>query len=160
MRTGDYALLWHSSAGPKHTGAVAIMRCVRTAYNDANALKPEHPYHDERLDPNNEKDVSKWSSVDMALVRPLKRTLLLSELKQYSSTSLKGMVLFAQSRLSVQPVNPAHWKFIIQLEQSTKEDGSAQPPPPPPPQAPESTVPAASTASTASTASAATATEK
>jgi predicted RNA-binding protein with PUA-like domain len=58
------------------------------------------------------------SQVDVKLVRPLARPLLLRELKGYASKELSGMPLFKQSRLSVQPVTPEQWEFILSLENS------------------------------------------
>jgi predicted RNA-binding protein with PUA-like domain len=54
--------------------------------------------------------------VDVKLVRRLKRPISLEELKRHKEGQLASMVLFKQSRLSVQPVAKAEWDFILALE--------------------------------------------
>jgi predicted RNA-binding protein with PUA-like domain len=55
--------------------------------------------------------------VDVKLVRRLKRLISLEELKRHKEGQLGGMVLFRQSRLSVQPVTQAEWDLILSLEE-------------------------------------------
>ena len=53
----------------------------------------------------------------MKLVRRLKRIISLDELRKHAGAKLAGMiVLRTGNRLSVMPVENAHWRFIIALE--------------------------------------------
>src|SRR5438874_1969525 len=49
--------------------------------------------------------------------RPLARTIALEELRAHAGKELKGMALLRPgNRLSITPVEAAHWKFILSLE--------------------------------------------
>ena len=55
--------------------------------------------------------------VDVQLKRRLARIITLEELRAHAGKELKGMVLLRPgNRLSVMPVESAHWKFILSLE--------------------------------------------
>jgi predicted RNA-binding protein with PUA-like domain len=55
--------------------------------------------------------------VDVQLKRRLARTITLEELRAHEHRELKGMVLLRRgNRLSITPVEAAHWKFILALE--------------------------------------------
>ena len=55
--------------------------------------------------------------VDIAFVKRLKRTIALAELKD--DPALDGMPLVRKgNRLSVMPVDAAHWKHILSLEKN------------------------------------------
>lgn len=115
MRINDSALFYHSSAG-KETGIVGTVRVVREAYPD----------------PADEK----WSCVDIEFVSELDQPLLLRELKQLvqqpEGSAIADMVLFRQSRLSVQPVDAECWDFITSgaalrmIEQHCRQQPSAE----------------------------------
>jgi predicted RNA-binding protein with PUA-like domain len=58
--------------------------------------------------------------VDVRLKRRLARVITLEELRKHAAKELKGMVLLRPgNRLSVVPVEAAHWKFILSLETLT-----------------------------------------
>jgi predicted RNA-binding protein with PUA-like domain len=50
-------------------------------------------------------------------VRRLERCITLEELKAHKDGVLEGMVLLGKGRLSVQPVTPRQWEFIMGLEE-------------------------------------------
>jgi predicted RNA-binding protein with PUA-like domain len=52
--------------------------------------------------------------VDVRFVKKAKRLIPLQELKR--TPDLNGMVLFKNSRLSVQPLTPAEWRVIMALQ--------------------------------------------
>jgi predicted RNA-binding protein with PUA-like domain len=55
--------------------------------------------------------------VDVQLERRLARTITLEELRAHAGKELAGLVLLRPgNRLSVMPVESAHWKFILSLE--------------------------------------------
>jgi predicted RNA-binding protein with PUA-like domain len=111
MKKGDQAFLYHSST--EVPGIVAIMQIVKEAYPDPTAFERTHHHYDPQSDPKN----PRWFMVDVRLQRPLARTITLDELRAHADRELKGMVLLRRgNRLSITPVEAAHWKFILALE--------------------------------------------
>jgi predicted RNA-binding protein with PUA-like domain len=111
MRRGDQALLYYSSCAVP--GIVAIMQVVKEAYPDPTAFDRKHHHYDAGSDPRK----PRWFMVDVQLKRRLARTITLAELRAHAGKELRGMVLLRPgNRLSVTPVETAHWKFILSLE--------------------------------------------
>jgi predicted RNA-binding protein with PUA-like domain len=111
MRRGDQAFLYYSSC--EVPGIVAIMEIVREGYPDATAFDRS----DHHFDPDSDPDEPRWFVVDVRLKRRLARIITLEELRAHASRELKGLVLLRPgNRLSVTPVESAHWKFILSLE--------------------------------------------
>ncbi len=109
MRRGDQAYFYHSNCATP--GIAGIVEIAREAYPDFTALDPESPYHDPRSTP----EQPRWDMVDVRLVRIFDRVIGLRELKE--CPELDGMPLLRKgSRLSVMPVDAAHWRFILTLE--------------------------------------------
>ena len=111
MRRGDQAFLYHSSC--EVPGIVAVMDIVKEGYPDPTAFDRRNDHYDPRSDPRK----PRWYMVDVRLKRRLARTIALEELRKHAARELKGMVLLRPgNRLSVMPVEPAQWKFILALE--------------------------------------------
>jgi len=111
MKKGDQALLYYSST--EVPGIVAIMQIVKEGYPDPTAFDRKDHHYDAGSDPGN----PRWFMVDVQLKRRLARIISLEELRAHASKELKGMVLLRPgNRLSVTPVETAHWKFILSLE--------------------------------------------
>ncbi len=111
MRRGDQAFLYYSSCAVP--GIVAIMQVVKEAYPDPTAFDRRHHHYDAGSDPRK----PRWYMVDVQLKRRLARTITLAELRAHAGKELRGMVLLRPgNRLSVTPVEAAHWKFILSLE--------------------------------------------
>jgi predicted RNA-binding protein with PUA-like domain len=111
MRRGDEAFLYYSST--EQPGIAAIMQIVKQAYPDPTAFDRKHHHYDAGSDPAN----PRWFMVDVRLKRRLARIITLAELRAHAGKELKGMVLLRPgNRLSVTPVEAAHWKFILSLE--------------------------------------------
>ena len=92
---------------------VAIMEIVREGYPDATAFDRK----DDHYDPDSDPKAPRWYVVDVRLKRPLKRTITLAVLRAHAGKELKGMPLLRPgNRLSITPVEAAHWKFILSLE--------------------------------------------
>lgn len=109
MKRGDQAFFYHSSC--ETPGIVGVMEIVKAGYPDSSAFDPEDPHFDPNSDPKN----PRWYRVDVHLLHKLKRTITLTELK--SHTALVGFPLLQRgNRLSVLPVTPQQWKFILALE--------------------------------------------
>ena len=111
MKKGDLAFLYHSSTA--QPGIVAIMQIVKEAYPDPTAFDKRHHHYDPDSDPKE----PRWFMVDVQLKRALARTITLEELRAHATDELKGMALLRRgNRLSITPVEAAHWKFILTLE--------------------------------------------
>ena len=109
MKVGDQVFFYHSNTQPP--GIVGIAEVVREGYPDHTAFDPEDPHYDPKSDP----DKPRWSMVDVRFVRKLSRTITLAELKE--QPELDGLPLIRKgNRLSVMPVDKAHWDFILTLE--------------------------------------------
>ena len=68
------------------------------------------------FDPRSDPDRPRWYLVDVRYVRHLRRTITLAELKAQAQR-LEGMSLLRQgNRLSIMPVSPDQWAFILGLE--------------------------------------------
>jgi predicted RNA-binding protein with PUA-like domain len=111
MKKGDQAFLYYSST--EVPGIVAIVQIVKEGYPDPTAFDRKHHHYDAGSDPQN----PRWFVVDVQLKRRLARVISLEELRAHATRELKGMVLLRPgNRLSVTPVEAAHWKFILSLE--------------------------------------------
>jgi predicted RNA-binding protein with PUA-like domain len=107
MRPGDRAFFYHSSC--PEPGIAGIMEVVRAAYPDATQFDRNSEYYD----PKATRDNPRWFNVD---VRWVKKTRLVSLPELRSHRTLAGMRVLAKgSRLSITPVEPAQWKFILSL---------------------------------------------
>jgi len=111
VRKGDQAFLYHSSC--EQPGIAGIVSVTRAAYPDRSALDPR----DDHYDAASSAAEPRWYTFDVKLVRRLNRIITLDELRQHARAKLAGMILLrAGNRLSVMPVEAAHWKFVIALE--------------------------------------------
>jgi predicted RNA-binding protein with PUA-like domain len=111
MKRGDLAFLYHSSC--EVPGIVAIMEIVKEAYPDPTAFDRKHHHYDPDSDPER----PRWFMVDVRLQRRLTRTITLEELRKHATRELKQMLLLRPgNRLSITPVEPECWKFILSLE--------------------------------------------
>ena len=109
MRVGDKVLFYHSSCAVP--GVAGIAKVASKAYADPTQFDPESPY----FDPKSAADDPRWMLVDLAFVRKLKRVITLTEIKELPV--LEGMILTRRgNRLSIMPVEPAHWKLVLSLE--------------------------------------------
>lgn len=92
MRLGDHAFFYHSNVGKEVVGVVEV---AREAYPD----------------PTDEG--GRWVCVDMRAVTAMPRPVTLAQMKE--DPALEGFLLLRQSRLSVVPVSPEHWRHICKL---------------------------------------------
>ena len=111
MKKGDLAFLYYSSTDVP--GVVAIMKIVKEGYPDPTAFEVKHHHYDPDSDPEN----PRWYMVDVQLERRLRRVITLEELRKHATKELKNMVLLRKgNRLSITPIDPAEWRFILSLE--------------------------------------------
>ena len=105
MRLGDLAFFYHSSC--EVPGIAGIVEIARLAYPDATQFDRKSSY----FDPKATRDNPRWFNVEIRLVKKT-RLVPLSELRDYPR--LAGMQLLQRgNRLSITPVDPAEWKFIM-----------------------------------------------
>jgi predicted RNA-binding protein with PUA-like domain len=110
MRVGDLALFYHSSC--PNPGVVGICEVISEAYPDHTAFDPASNYFDAKSDPEN----PRWLMMDVRFKRKLKRLVGLDEIKQHAD-QLQGLPLIRRgNRLSIMPVEKAHWDLILSLE--------------------------------------------
>jgi predicted RNA-binding protein with PUA-like domain len=110
MKRGDEAFLYYSST--EVPGIVGVMEITKEGYPDPTAFDRKHHHYD----PESERESPRWYMVDVKLKERFPRIITLSELREHASKALKGMVLLRPgNRLSVTPVEAAHWKFIRSL---------------------------------------------
>lgn len=113
MKVGDQVFFYHSNCD--EPGIVGVMEVVTEAYPDHTAFDPDQKYYDPKSVPES----PRWFMVDVRNRRRLRRNISLAELKQYADGPLKGMPLVRKgNRLSIMPVTPAQWDFILSLENS------------------------------------------
>ena len=111
MKKGDLAFLYHSSC--PEPGVAGIVEIVRAGYPDPSAWNPRSEYYDAKSPENK----PLWYTVDVKLVRRMKHFIPLASLREHGSGKLDGLLLLRKgNRLSVTPVDAAHWKFILTLE--------------------------------------------
>jgi predicted RNA-binding protein with PUA-like domain len=111
MKRGDLAFLYHSSC--PEPGIAGIVEIVRGGYPDPSAWNPRSEYYDMKSPENK----PLWYTVDVKLVRRTKHFISLATLREHASAGLKSMQLLRKgNRLSITPVEQAHWKLILTLE--------------------------------------------
>lgn len=105
MQVGDGVLFYHSSC--PEPGIVGIARVASTSYPDPSQFDRRSPYHDAASKP----EAPRWMLVDVQVLEKT-RNYTLAELRE--TPELADMtVLQRGNRLSITPVDAAHWKFIL-----------------------------------------------
>ena len=105
MKLGDGVLFYHSSC--PEPGIVGIARVASGTRPDPTQFDPASPYYD----PKSQPDDPRWLLLDVQAVRKT-RLLGLPELR--ATPNLADMRLLQRgNRLSVMPVDPAHWRLIV-----------------------------------------------
>lgn len=92
--------------------------------NPESAFDPAHPYYDEK----SSRDNPKWSVVHVEYRRKLDKFISLNDLKAQATPGgpLENLQTLKQSRLSVSPVTPAQWKFIVGMAEEKQDEESAK----------------------------------
>ncbi|MEM6295691.1 MAG: EVE domain-containing protein [Myxococcota bacterium] len=107
MNIGDLVLFYHSNAKPP--GVVGVAEVCKTVYPDHTAWDPKSKYFDAKSPQDN----PRWEMVDLAFVEKTPKLVSLEDLK--AAPELEGMVVTQRSRLSVQPVDKAHFKHVLRM---------------------------------------------
>lgn len=107
MQVDDGVLFYHSNC--ETPGIAGIARVSKLAYPDRLQFIEGHKYFDPKSTPEN----PRWFNVDVQLVR---KTRLLSLKEMRDTPELSNLrILQRGNRLSITPVDPRDWEFILQL---------------------------------------------
>lgn len=109
MKLGDLAFFYHSNCDVP--GIAGIVEVCKMAYPDRLQFIPGHKYYDPKSTPEN----PRWLNVDVKLVKKT-RLLSLKELRDYPELA-NLRILQRGNRLSITPVDPKDWAFIMGLLQ-------------------------------------------
>ncbi len=113
MQVGDPVLFYHSSTTPP--GVVGLARVASAPYPDPTALDRKSPYFDAK----SKREAPTWILVDVAFVEKLAAPVPLERLRD--DPALQGMLVTRKGqRLSVQPVERAHFEHVARLAGATK----------------------------------------
>ncbi len=105
MSVGEGVLFYHS--GCAIPGIAGIARVASVAYPDATQFNSRSKY----FDPKATQETPRWFNVDVQLVKKI-NLIPLSEL--HTHPQLERMrILQRGNRLSITPVDPAEWQFIV-----------------------------------------------
>ena len=92
MKKGDQCFFYHSGEGKEIVGIAEVLK-------------------EAQLDPKDK--TGKFVMVDIGAVKPLPKPVTLAAIK--ADPRFKDFKLVRQSRLSVVPVDDAHWKSILKM---------------------------------------------
>ena len=107
MSVGDKVLFYHSTCA--EPGIAGLAKVSKRAYPDATQFDTKNKYYDAKATPEN----PRWVNVDVKLVKKT-RLIPLAELRTYPE--LANMRLLQRgNRLSITPVDPAEYEFILTL---------------------------------------------
>ena len=106
MQLGDLAFFYHS--GCTEPGIAGICTISALAHPDETQFDPASPYYDAKAT----REEPRWSNVDVRLV---KKTCYVSLAELRGHPELADMQLLKRgNRLSITPITPAQWRFIVQ----------------------------------------------
>ena len=105
MQLGDQVFFYHSSC--EQPGIAGIAAVSKLAYPDVTQFNPKSKYYDPKATIEN----PRWFNVEVKLIRKT-RLISLKELRSYPEL-VNMRILQKGNRLSITPVDPAEWTFII-----------------------------------------------
>ena len=107
MEVGDQVLFYHSSCA--EPGIAGLAEVASKAYPDETQFDRKNKY----FDPKSTRETPRWFNVDVKLKKKT-RLVPLSELRSYPE--LEHMrILQRGNRLSITPVDPKEWAFILSI---------------------------------------------
>ncbi len=110
MQLGDKIFFYHSSCA--EPGIVGVAEVSKRAYPDQTQFEANSKYFDAKATPHN----PRWFNVDVKLIKKT-RLLSLKELRSYPELA-HLRILQPGNRLSITPVDPKEWAFMMQLLES------------------------------------------
>ena len=106
MKTGDQVFFYHSSC--PQPGIAGLATVSTAAYPDATQFDPKSKYYDAKATTH----TPRWFNVDVKLKKKT-RLVGLDELRAHPELA-NMRALQRGNRLSITPVDPAEWKFIVE----------------------------------------------
>lgn len=107
MDVGDPVFFYQSCCA--QPGIIGLAQVSQLAYPDITQFDPQSKYYD----PKATQQTPRWFNVDVKLVKRT-RLVTIKELRQYPELE-KMRILQIGNRLSITPVDPAEWKFILEI---------------------------------------------
>jgi len=107
MKVGDHVLFYHSNCA--EPGIAGLAEVSRLAFPDQTQFDPKNKYFDPKATP----ETPRWFNVDVKLVKKT-RLVSLKELRRHPELE-RMRTLQKGNRLSITPVDPREWEFIIGL---------------------------------------------
>jgi predicted RNA-binding protein with PUA-like domain len=111
MALGDPVFFYHSNC--EEPGIVGIAEVSKLAYPDASQFERKSKYYD----PDSSRDDPRWLNVDIRFVKRL-GPVSLAELRLHEELA-NMRILQRGNRLSITPVDPAEWKFVLRLAEKS-----------------------------------------
>jgi len=105
MRVGDGVLFYHSSC--PEPGIAGLAKVASTSYPDESQFDRKSPYYD----PKATRETPRWMLVDVQLDRRT-RLMPLAEMREHKPLA-RMATLRRGNRLSITPVTPAEWNYIV-----------------------------------------------
>jgi len=106
MTPGDRVFFYHSSC--PQPGIAGIAEVASDAYPDETQFDPDSRF----FDPKASREQPRWFNVDVKFVRKT-RLVGLPELREHAALA-NMRVLAKGSRLSITPVDPDEWHYIVE----------------------------------------------
>ncbi len=110
MKVGDRVFFYHSNCA--EPGIAGLAKIVSTAYPDPTQFIKGHAHEDPTARP----EEPRWFLVDVKFERKLKRVITLNELREHEAMLHGFQLIMRGNRLSVMPVRPEHFAYILSLE--------------------------------------------
>ena len=112
MKLGDQVFFYHSNC--EEPGIVGIAEVSKLAYPDESQFDRKSDY----FDPESTRDNPRWLNVDIRFVKKI-GPVSLAELRKHEALA-DMRILQRGNRLSVTPIDPAEWKFVLELAEKAK----------------------------------------
>ena len=107
MKVGDKVLFYHSSCDEPGIAGLAVVS--RQAYPDESQFDAKGKYYD----PKASRDNPRWLNVDVKFVKKT-RLVSIKELREHAQLA-NLRILQKGNRLSITPVDPKEYEFILRL---------------------------------------------
>jgi len=107
MQVGDLGFFYHSSC--PEPGIAGIVEVSAQAHPDETQFDRKSPYYDAK----STREAPRWVNVDVTLVKKL-RLIGLPELRAHPELA-RMRILQRGNRLSITPVDPDEWAFVLKL---------------------------------------------
>ena len=107
MKVGDKVFFYHSSCA--EPGIAGIAGVSKLAYPDATQFDSKNKYFDSKATSEN----PRWFNVEVKLVKKT-RLISIKELREHPQLA-HMRILQRGNRLSITPVDPKEWEFIMGL---------------------------------------------